>query len=201
MQASSISKSKKIQPTKKSPFWTKFWEAPSVKCVLTKQARPIGTQAGITWRPMGVLQPIHFILSAIGRQCSSVLSRFKTVQIQTLRKRKIGITLISSLQRNAGCVSKSEYSVSAELVSWSSGGGVGIQDGGRPPWIRSESVVKLTLSGQISNLNLHIESSVRFILGLIPHKKLSYLALKDYSISDSLGLYCLFANVYQLNPI
>ena len=68
---------------------------------------------------MGVLQPIHFILSAIGRQCSSVLSRFKTVQIQTLRKRKIGITLISSPQRTAVCVSKSDYSVSAELVSWS----------------------------------------------------------------------------------
>ena len=56
----------------------------------------------------------------------------------------------------------------SKLVQW---GGVEIQDGGRPPWIRSESVVKLTLSGQISNLNVHIGSSVRFILGLIPQKK------------------------------
>ena len=104
----------------KSSFLDKILRGPLCNVRAYKvQAPPIGTQAGITWWPIGVLQPIHFILSAIGRQCSSVLSRFKTVQTQTLRKRKIGITLISSPQRNAGCVSKSEYSVSAELVSWS----------------------------------------------------------------------------------
>ena len=87
---------KKFGPRKKS-FLDKILRGPLCNVRAYKvQAPPIETQAGITWRPMGVLQPIHFILSAIGRQCSSVLSRFKTVQIQTLRKRKIGITLLSS---------------------------------------------------------------------------------------------------------
>ena len=173
MQASSlIPNLRKFGPRKKS-FLGKILRGPlgKVRAYKVQLLHPIRTRSGITWRPMGVLQPIHFILSAIGRECSSVLSRFKTVQTQTLRKRKIGITLISNPQRTAVCVSKSEYSVSAELVSWSCWGGVEIQDGGRPPWIRSESVVKLTLSGQISNLNVHIGSSVRFILGLIPQKK------------------------------
>ena len=99
---------KKFSPRKKS-LLDKILRGPLCNVRAYKvQAPPIGTQAGITWWPMGVLQPIHFILSAIGRQCSSVLSRFKTVQTQTLRKRKIGITLISSPQRTAVCVSKSE---------------------------------------------------------------------------------------------
>ena len=124
MQASSlIPNLRKFGPRKKS-FLGKILRGPLGKVRAYKvQAPPIRTRAGITWRPIGVLQPIHFILSAIGRECSSVLSRFKTVQTQTLRKRKIGITLISNPQRTAVCVSRSEYSVSAELVSWPSAKG------------------------------------------------------------------------------
>ena len=144
MQASSLIPNLRKFGPRKNSFLDKILRGPlgKVRAYKVHEAPPIRTRAGITWRPMGVLQPIHFILSAIGRQCSSVLSRFKTVQTQTLRKRKIGITLISNPQRTAVCVSKSEYSVSAELVSWSSAVGRSRNTRWRPRADPHESVLK-----------------------------------------------------------
>lgn len=172
MQASSLNtKSQEIQSTKKKTFLDKILRGPLGKVRAYKAS---SSNRNTSWDHVAAngsppAYPLYFVSHRpTVFLCSEPFQNCTNTNIEEAQNRH---NFDFKPTGNRCLCLKKWITVSAELVSWSSWGGVEIQDGGRPPWIRSESVVKLTLSGQISNLNVHIGSSVRFILGLILQKK------------------------------